>query len=87
MTCFFDHLANLLFETKLNWDEWNRDRVTRGYEKLPRALRDYMRVGYFDHATYLMKQYERYKHYLRTQIEDVRRFMDALMYFKSGPEE
>jgi len=31
------------------WDEWSRDRVTKGYEILARSLRDYVRVRRVSH--------------------------------------
>lgn len=44
-------------------------------------------AGYFEHASYLAKKYERHEDYLRIQIEDAGRVGDALEYLrKLGPE-
>jgi len=44
-------------------------------------------AGYFEHASYLAKKYERHEDYLRIQIEDAGNFSDALAYLrKLGPE-
>jgi len=44
-------------------------------------------AGYFEHASYLAKKYDRHEDYLRIQIEDAGHFADALAYLrKLGPE-
>lgn len=44
-------------------------------------------AGYFEHAAYLAKKYERHEDYLRIQIEDAGDFRDAGAYLrKLGPE-
>jgi len=54
---------------------------------LDTAIRVCRQAGYFEHAIYLAKKYERHEDYLRIQIEDARNFRDALMYLrKLGPE-
>ncbi|KAF8163747.1 hypothetical protein B0H34DRAFT_795410 [Crassisporium funariophilum] len=54
---------------------------------LETAIRVCRQAGYFEHAGYLAKKYERHEDYLRIQIEDAGNFSDALMYLrKLGPE-
>lgn len=60
-------------------------------EELPFDLETAIRVcrqaGYFDHASYLAKKYERHEDYLRIQIEDAGSYKEALMYLRRlGPE-
>ena len=44
-------------------------------------------AGYFEHASYLAKKFEKHEDYLSIQIEDTANFKDALMYLrKLGPE-
>jgi hypothetical protein len=51
------------------------------------AIRVCRQAGYFEHAGYLAKKYERHEDYLRIQIEDAGNFADALAYLrKLGPE-
>ncbi|KDR73804.1 hypothetical protein GALMADRAFT_251620 [Galerina marginata CBS 339.88] len=51
------------------------------------AIRVCRQAGYFEHASYLAKKYERHEDYLRIQIEDAGNFSDALAYLrKLGPE-
>ncbi|KAF4614763.1 hypothetical protein D9613_002508 [Agrocybe pediades] len=51
------------------------------------AIRVCRQAGYFEHASYLAKKYERHEDYLRIQIEDAGNFADALAYLrKLGPE-
>ncbi|KIM77475.1 hypothetical protein PILCRDRAFT_76651 [Piloderma croceum F 1598] len=62
-----------------------------GTDELPfdldTAIRVCRQAGYFKHASYLAKKYERHEDYLRIQIEDAKNFRDALMYLrKLGPE-
>jgi hypothetical protein len=62
-----------------------------GTDELPfdldTAIRVCRQAGYFEHASYLAKKYERHEDYLRIQIEDAKNFRDALMYLrKLGPE-
>jgi hypothetical protein len=68
--------------------EVHKDGVKEG--ELPFDLETVIRVlrqaGYFDHAVYLAKKYERHDDYLRIQIEDAGRYKDALEYLrKLGP--
>ncbi|CAA7271044.1 unnamed protein product [Cyclocybe aegerita] len=54
---------------------------------LETAIRVCRQAGYFEHASYLAKKYERHEDYLRIQIEDAGRFADALAYLrKLGPQ-
>jgi vacuolar protein sorting-associated protein 11 len=54
---------------------------------LDTAIRVCRQAGYFDHASYLAKKYERHEDYLRIQIEDAGNVKDALAYLrKLGPE-
>ncbi|KIM33614.1 hypothetical protein M408DRAFT_310067 [Serendipita vermifera MAFF 305830] len=58
--------------------------------ELPFDLETVIRVcrqaGYFDHAVYLARKYERHDDYLRIQIEDAGKYRDALDYLrKLGP--
>ena len=39
-------------------------------------------AGYFEHASYLTRKYERHEEHLRIQIEDARNFWEALGYFR-----
>lgn len=63
-------------------------------EKLPElpfdldtAIRVCRQAGYFDHASYLAKKYERHEDYLRIQIEDAGNYKLALAYLRRlGPE-
>ncbi|KAI3602873.1 vacuolar membrane protein [Moniliophthora roreri] len=62
------------------------DREEHDPEELPfdldTAIRVCRQAGYFDHAGYLAKKYERHEEYLRIQIEDAERYADALAYFR-----
>jgi vacuolar protein sorting-associated protein 11 len=53
---------------------------------LDTAIRACRRAGYFEHASYLARKYERHEDYLRIQIEDSRNFGDVLIYLKLGLE-
>lgn len=54
---------------------------------LDTAIRVCRQAGYFEHASYLAKKYERHEDYLRIQIEDAGNFGDALVYLRRlGPE-
>lgn len=54
---------------------------------LDTAIRVCRQAGYFEHASYLAKKYERHEDYLRIQIEDAENYGDALAYIrKLGPE-
>ncbi|KAG8961673.1 hypothetical protein FRC03_005081 [Tulasnella sp. 419] len=54
---------------------------------LETAIRVCRQAGYFDHAVYLAKKYERHDDYLKIQIEDAGHFKDALAYMRElGPE-
>ncbi|KAG5725103.1 Vacuolar protein sorting-associated protein 11 like protein [Termitomyces sp. T112] len=51
------------------------------------AIRVCRQAGYFEHASYLAKKYERHEDYLRIQIEDAGNYRDALQYLrKLGPD-
>lgn len=49
---------------------------------LDTAIRVCRQAGYFEHASYLAKKYERHEDYLRIQIEDAGNFKDALTYLR-----
>ncbi|KAF6763702.1 vacuolar membrane protein [Ephemerocybe angulata] len=54
---------------------------------LDTAIRVCRQAGYFEHASYLAKKYDRHEEYLRIQIEDAGNVRDALAYLrKLGPE-
>lgn len=58
--------------------------VSANPDELPFDLQTAIRVcrqaGYFEHASYLAKKYERHEDYLRIQIEDTENYADALSY-------
>ncbi|KAK7036583.1 Vacuolar protein sorting-associated protein 11 [Paramarasmius palmivorus] len=62
------------------------DKEEHDAEELPfdldTAIRVCRQAGYFDHAGYLAKKYERHEEYLRIQIEDAERYSDALAYLR-----
>ncbi|EPQ57796.1 hypothetical protein GLOTRDRAFT_114433 [Gloeophyllum trabeum ATCC 11539] len=49
---------------------------------LDTAIRVCRQAGYFEHASYLAKKYERHEDYLRIQIEDAGNYKDALSYLR-----
>ncbi|KAI0050858.1 hypothetical protein FA95DRAFT_1603137 [Auriscalpium vulgare] len=49
---------------------------------LDTAIRVCRQAGYFEHASYLAKRWERHEDYLRIQIEDAGNFKDALAYLR-----
>ncbi|KAG5641397.1 hypothetical protein DXG03_005350 [Asterophora parasitica] len=54
---------------------------------LETAIRVCRQAGYYEHASYLAKKYERHEDYLRIQIEDAGNYADALLYLrKLGPD-
>ncbi|KDQ33122.1 hypothetical protein PLEOSDRAFT_1099105 [Pleurotus ostreatus PC15] len=54
---------------------------------LETAIRVCRQAGYFDHASYLARKYERHEDYLRIQIEDAGNYKEALLYLRRlGPE-
>ncbi|PPQ83311.1 hypothetical protein CVT25_004051 [Psilocybe cyanescens] len=54
---------------------------------LTTAIRVCRQAGYFEHASYLAKKYDRHEDYLKIQIEDAGNFSEALAYLrKLGPE-
>ncbi|KAI0075983.1 hypothetical protein K474DRAFT_1663639 [Panus rudis PR-1116 ss-1] len=57
-----------------------------GVDELPFDLDTAVRVcrqaGYFEHASYLAKKYERHEDYLQIQIEDAGNYKDALTYLR-----
>ena len=54
---------------------------------LDTAIRVCSHAGYFEHASYLAKKYERHEEYLRIQIEEAGKYHEALAYLRRlGPE-
>lgn len=49
---------------------------------LDTAIRVCRQAGYFDHASYLAKKYDRHEDYLQIQIEDAGNYKDALNYLR-----
>ena len=49
---------------------------------LETAIRVCRQAGYFEHASYLAKKYERHEDYLQIQIEDAGNYRDALTYLR-----
>lgn len=49
---------------------------------LETAIRVCRQAGYYEHASYLAKKYERHEDYLRIQIEDAANYGDALAYLR-----
>ncbi|PFH46708.1 hypothetical protein AMATHDRAFT_7477 [Amanita thiersii Skay4041] len=49
---------------------------------LDTAIRVCRQAGYFEHASYLAKKYERHEDYLRIQIEDAGKYKEALRYLR-----
>ncbi|KAI0086320.1 hypothetical protein BDY19DRAFT_894941 [Irpex rosettiformis] len=49
---------------------------------LDTAIRVCRQAGYFDHASYLAKKYDRHEDYLQIQIEDAGNYKDALAYLR-----
>lgn len=47
-----------------------------------RVSRSCRQAGYFEHASYLARDYEPHEDYLRMQIEDAKNFSDALIYWE-----
>ncbi|KAJ7770859.1 hypothetical protein DFH07DRAFT_1057931 [Mycena maculata] len=58
-----------------------------GKDELPfdldTAIRVCRQAGYFAHASYLAKKYERHEEYLRIQIEDAQNYAEALVYLRA----
>lgn len=55
---------------------------------LDTVIRVCRQAGYFDHAAYLAKRYNRQDDYLRIVIEDKGEYSEALAHFRStDPEE
>ncbi|KAJ7462780.1 hypothetical protein B0H11DRAFT_1815908 [Mycena galericulata] len=50
---------------------------------LDTAIRVCRQAGYFSHASYLAKKYERHEEYLRIQIEDAQNYGEALVYLRA----
>ncbi|KAI0771073.1 hypothetical protein BD413DRAFT_663912 [Trametes elegans] len=63
-----------------------RTSATGDQDELPfdldTAIRVCRQAGYFEHASYLAKKYERHEDYLRIQIEDAGNYKDALTYLR-----
>ncbi|KAG2041346.1 hypothetical protein BDR03DRAFT_1007183 [Suillus americanus] len=49
---------------------------------LDTAIRVCRQAGYFDHASYLAKRYNRHEEYLRVMIEDAGKYGEALTYLR-----
>ncbi len=49
---------------------------------LETAIRVCRQAGYFEHASYLAKKYDRHEEYLQIQIEDAGNYKDALTYLR-----
>ena len=69
-------------------DSFIKTESRRGDDKdelpfdLDTAIRVCRQAGYFEHASYLAKRWERHEDYLRIQIEDAGNFKDALVYLR-----
>ncbi|KAK7064568.1 E3 ubiquitin-protein ligase PEP5 [Favolaschia claudopus] len=50
---------------------------------LDTAIRVCRQAGYFSHASYLAKKYERHEEYLRIQIEDAQNYSEAMVYLRA----
>jgi vacuolar protein sorting-associated protein 11 len=54
---------------------------------LETAIRVCRQAGYYDHAAYLARKYDRHEDYLRIQIEDLAHYKEAMVYLRElGPE-
>ncbi|KAL1686960.1 hypothetical protein GGG16DRAFT_63250 [Schizophyllum commune] len=49
---------------------------------LETAIRVCRQAGYFEHASYLAKKYNRHEDYLRIQVEDATNYKEALQYLR-----
>ncbi|KAL1745090.1 hypothetical protein HDZ31DRAFT_37166 [Schizophyllum fasciatum] len=49
---------------------------------LETAIRVCRQAGYFEHASYLAKKYDRHEDYLRIQVEDAGNYAEALQYLR-----
>jgi uncharacterized protein YxeA len=67
-------------ESKRNGD--SADSMDELPFDLETAIRVCRQAGYFEHASYLAKKYERHEDYLRIQIEDAGNYGDALAYLR-----
>lgn len=67
-------------------DAFIKRESARATDELPfdldTAIRVCRQAGYFEHASYLAKKYERHEDYLRIQIEDAGNYKDALSYLR-----
>ncbi|TFY60015.1 hypothetical protein EVJ58_g5412 [Rhodofomes roseus] len=67
-------------------DSFIKREASRETDELPfdldTAIRVCRQAGYFEHASYLAKKYERHEDYLRIQIEDAGKHKDALLYLR-----
>ncbi|KZT00051.1 uncharacterized protein LAESUDRAFT_816725 [Laetiporus sulphureus 93-53] len=67
-------------------DSFIKRESSRATDELPfdldTAIRVCRQAGYFEHASYLAKKYERHEDYLRIQIEDAGNYKDALVYLR-----
>ncbi|KAI0717610.1 hypothetical protein C8Q72DRAFT_983195, partial [Fomitopsis betulina] len=67
-------------------DSFIKREAARETDELPfdldTAIRVCRQAGYFEHASYLAKKYERHEDYLRIQIEDAGKHRDALLYLR-----
>lgn len=66
--------------------ESRRSTVNGETDELPfdldTAIRVCRQAGYFEHASYLAKKYDRHEDYLQIQIEDASNYKDALAYLR-----
>lgn len=54
---------------------------------LETAIRVCRQAGYYEHAAYLARKYDRHEDYLRIQIEDAGKYKEGLAYLRRlGPE-
>lgn len=54
---------------------------------LDTAIRVCRQAGFYEHAVYLAKKYQRHEDYLRIQLEDAKDYEDALGYIRQlGPK-
>ena len=68
-------------ESKRKTDDSTDERDELPFD-LETAIRVCRQAGYFEHASYLAKKYERHEDYLRIQIEDAGKYADALAYVR-----
>ena len=66
--------------------ESKRSSVDGEADELPfdldTAIRVCRQAGYFEHASYLAKKYDRHEDYLQIQVEDAGNYREALAYLR-----